>query len=78
MTMGNPEDFSIDRQLRFLREAEEEEANLHGRLLAPRDEFRRRNRQPKKKQTNSESIDLLREKTIEIIRFTNRLSESFD
>lgn len=63
------DEFSIDRQLRLRREQEEEEehANLGRRLLAPREEIRNRNRQPKKKQTNQESINLLREKQLKLL-----------
>lgn len=65
------DEFSIDRQLRLRREQEEEEAraNMGRRLLAPREEIRHRNRQPKKnkKQSNPESIDMLKEKQLKLL-----------
>lgn len=60
------DEFPFDRRLRLAREAEEEEA-LQRRLLAPRNEIRRRNRQQKKNQTNPESIDLMREKQLKLL-----------
>lgn len=62
-------EFPLDRQFRLLREQEEEEerANLGRRLIAPRDEIRHRNRQPKNKQTNPESIHLLKEKQLKLL-----------
>lgn len=60
------DEFPLDRRLRLMREAEEEEA-MGRRLVAPRDEIRHRNRQPKKKQTNSESINLLKEKQLKLL-----------
>lgn len=69
------DEFSIDRQLRLLQEQEEEErgANMNRSLLAPREEIRQRNRRPKK--TNSEHIDLLREKQLKLVDLQINLNE---
>lgn len=63
---NNPEDheFEIDRHLRLQHEADAEAANLHRRLLAPRDEIRNRVRGTGKKN----QFDELKEKQIELVK----------
>lgn len=47
------EEWELDRQLRILREQEEEErAGSHGRLTAPQHEVRRRQKQPSRTEAN--------------------------
>lgn len=79
MPEENPEDDEtiIDRHLRLQREEDERLATTNRSLLAPREELRIRNRQPAKKQTNTDNLlTTLREKQLELVNIQINLQKT--